>query len=160
VSYVLISHSLKVRRAEGNIKLWISLSVIILLFPVISGKRKTTSSHLYSIWVFHRGDYKKFFILGYNALWSYESQLTLWRNILPPFSGSKSELCLLPASCWILALLNLQPRRWSKMSVGFPWTTWRHMSQNCRQVFLLIQDSLLHFLWSSYFIWHLTGIQR
>lgn len=165
MSCALISHSLKVRRAEGIIKMWISLSVTILVFPVISGKRKTASSPLYFIWVFHRVDYKDFFILGYNAVCSCESQLTCWRNILPPFFWVKKWALL--AACFILASSFAQSSTqkmeavcWSKMSFGFPWTTWCHMSQNWHQVFLLIQDSLLHFLWSSYFIWHLTGIQR
>jgi hypothetical protein len=35
-------------------------------------------------------DYKpQFYLLRYNAPWSVENQLTFWRNMPPPSSGSK-----------------------------------------------------------------------
>jgi hypothetical protein len=40
---------------------------------------------------------EEFCLLGYNAVQSGESQLMLWRKILPPSSGSKSKLSKKPA---------------------------------------------------------------
>jgi hypothetical protein len=37
---------------------------------------------------------KEFFLLGYNTVWSVESQVTFQSNMLPPSSGSENKLCL------------------------------------------------------------------
>jgi hypothetical protein len=34
--------------------------------------------------------YEEFFLLGYNAMWSVESQQMFWRNMSPPSSGLKT----------------------------------------------------------------------
>jgi hypothetical protein len=44
---------------------------------------------LYGIWDSHNSGYEEFHHLGYNAVWSVESQLTFRWNKSPPFSGSK-----------------------------------------------------------------------
>jgi hypothetical protein len=59
----------------------------------------------------HSSGYEEFYLLGYNAMQSVESQLMFGRNTLPPSLVSKNTLCLLPASCWFLAWLILWPWR-------------------------------------------------
>jgi hypothetical protein len=44
------------------------------------------------IWGSHSGGYEEYCLLGYNAMYSVESQLTFRRNISPPSSGSKNKL--------------------------------------------------------------------
>jgi hypothetical protein len=34
----------------------------------------------------HSGGYEEFYLPGYKAMWSIESQLMFWRIMLPPFS--------------------------------------------------------------------------
>jgi hypothetical protein len=44
--------------------------------------------------------------MGYNAVWRDESHPTFRRNISPPYSGSRSQLYMLPASyCYVIGLL-------------------------------------------------------
>jgi hypothetical protein len=40
--------------------------------------------YFYHISSFHSGGYEEFYLLGYNTMWSVESQPTLWRNMGPP----------------------------------------------------------------------------
>jgi hypothetical protein len=70
------------------------------------------------ILVSHNGGYDEFYLEGYNTAQSGQGQLMFRRKVLPPSLGPKSkpskklELCLLPASCWILAWLTLQSWGW------------------------------------------------
>jgi hypothetical protein len=41
-------------------------------------------------------------LLGYNAMWSVESQPALWRNMPPPSLESKSKSSKKPAACFAL----------------------------------------------------------
>jgi hypothetical protein len=67
------------------------------------------------IWGSHGGGCKEFYLLGYNVVQYVETQPTFGNRITsPPSSGMKSKLCLLPASCWFLAWITLQPWRWRR----------------------------------------------
>jgi hypothetical protein len=48
--------------------------------------------------MWHSGAYEEFYLLGYNALLSVESQVTFRRNTLPPSSGFKNKSSKKPVS--------------------------------------------------------------
>jgi hypothetical protein len=43
--------------------------------------------HIYRIWGSHRGGYEEYYLLGYNAMLSVESEPTFPRNLSPPSSS-------------------------------------------------------------------------
>jgi hypothetical protein len=45
----------------------------------------------------HSSGYEEFYLLGYNAMQSNESQKTFWRNMSPPSSRSRNKPCKKPA---------------------------------------------------------------
>jgi hypothetical protein len=65
---------------------------------------------------FSSSNYKEFCLLGYNAVQPGESQLTFWRNISPPSSGSRSSTCCLLHAGFLLDLF-LQAEDGSIMSL-------------------------------------------
>jgi hypothetical protein len=54
------------------------------------------SSYWYCrIWGSHRHGYEEFYLLQHNAVYSDESQPTLWRNMLPSSTGLKLDIILI-----------------------------------------------------------------
>jgi hypothetical protein len=57
------------------------------------------SYNIYRMWGSHSGGYEQNYLLGYNAVWSVESQPTLRRNISPPSSEAKNKQSKIEAIC-------------------------------------------------------------
>jgi hypothetical protein len=90
------------------------------------------------IWGSHGGGYEEYYLLGYNAVYTVESQPTFRRNISPLSSG----LCLPPAFTLVSwsaysSTLNLEAICSSETSVNFRRTTRRYIAE----------DSTLRFWW-------------
>jgi hypothetical protein len=82
--------------------------------------------------------YKDYYLLGYNAVLSFESQPTFRRNTLPPYSGWNKQSKTLAwkqvtsrlVSCPAYSTLKMEAMCSSKTSVDFHWTTRRYILKN------------------------------
>jgi hypothetical protein len=64
----------------------------ILTHLLVMGKHKRTTTKVdYSLYNIS-SSLEEYHLLGYNAMWSVESQPTFRRNISPPSSGSRNKL--------------------------------------------------------------------
>jgi hypothetical protein len=107
--------------------------------PAIFRKR-TYICTLRITWSFHSGGYEKFYLLGYNAVQSGESQRKLRRNMWPPSSGSEQETsikqvslfptCFMLVSCLAYSsTLKREARTYSEPQVDFYQATRRYIPE-------------------------------
>jgi hypothetical protein len=89
----------------------------------------------FGIWSSHSGRYEQYYLLGYNAGYSVESQPTFRTNISPPSSGSNKKRKI-PARKHVTTFLSHAFALWS---FGWLSTDWLHgvISLN---ILLLIND--------------------
>jgi hypothetical protein len=99
------------------------------------------TSPLYRTWGSEGCGYEDFCVLGYIAVQSVESQLTLRRNMSPIYSGSNSKTSKkaslrLPDSCFKLisclaysSTMKIEATCSSEKSIGFKLTTRRYIQK-------------------------------
>jgi hypothetical protein len=87
------------------------------------------------IWGSHSGSYEEYYLVGYNAVQSIESQLTFRRNMWPLSSRCKNKPSKKPAftlvSCSAhFSTLKVEAICSSETSVDFQWTERRYIPQD------------------------------
>jgi hypothetical protein len=110
----------------------VDIDTRVMYFWMIKYKiSKMNIGHEYSIWSSHSSGYKGFYLLGYNAMYSTETQPTFRRNMSPQSSGSKnkprktSEWKQAASRGGILVGVSLDPEHGGDMflrNVGWLWT--------------------------------------